>query len=319
MFFKRKPKNRRLGREQVLDVKVRSDQVRARRTRGIAITIGAVFTVVFGLYLAFRSGEWLLNRLVYENQAFAIQELDIQTDGVISLDQLHRWCGARVGQNLLALDLGRVKRDLEMVPLIQSVSVERVLPRTLRVRVIEREPVAQANIPRPRVGGGVDLSIFQLDSDGWVILPLDATQRSVPLNQETNQLPVISGINPSELQPGHQVANAQARAALQFVVAFDQSPMAGVVDLKRVDVASPQVLVVTTGQGSEITFGLANYEQQLARWRDIFDKTQKFGKAIATLDLAISNNIPARWIEASALPPATPKSPKPLRLKKKHV
>ena len=95
--------------------------------------------------------------------------------------------------------------------------------------------------------------------------------------------------------------------------------MAGLVDLKRVDVSSPEVLVVTTGQGSEVTFGLTDLEQQLRRWHAIFELGQKMGKAIATLDLAVTNNIPLRWLEASAVPPAPPKSPKPLRPKKKHV
>jgi hypothetical protein len=319
MFFRRKPRNRRLGREQVLDVKMRSDQARTVRRRKMTLTIGAVCCTVFGIYVAFRSGELLLNRLVYENPAFALQELDVQTDGVISVDQLRRWSGVRQGQNLLALDLARVKRDLELVPLIQSVSVERVLPHELRMHVSEREPIAQANIPRPRPGGGVEVAVYQLDSEGWVMLPLEPTQRATPVGPEGEQFPVITGINPNDLQPGHRVPSAQVQAALKFVVAFDQSPMAGVVDLKQVDVSSAQVLVATTGQGSEITFGQTDYEQQLCRWHDIFEKAQKFGKAIASLDLAITNNIPARWLEASAVPPATPKSPKPLRLKKKHV
>jgi hypothetical protein len=95
--------------------------------------------------------------------------------------------------------------------------------------------------------------------------------------------------------------------------------MAGVVDLKRVDASSPAVLVVTTGQESEVVFGLADMEQQLRRWHDIFNRGQKMSKAIATLDLAVTNNIPARLIEASAVPPAAPKSPKALRPKKRHV
>ena len=74
----------------------------------------------------------------------------MQTDGVISVDQLRRWAGVKPEENLLALDLARVKRDLEMVPLVQSVSVERILPRTLRIRITEREPIAQVNVPRPR-------------------------------------------------------------------------------------------------------------------------------------------------------------------------
>ena len=37
----------------------------------------------------------------------------------------------RTGQNLMALDLTRVQRDLEIQPPIQFAAVERVLPHTL--------------------------------------------------------------------------------------------------------------------------------------------------------------------------------------------
>ena len=95
--------------------------------------------------------------------------------------------------------------------------------------------------------------------------------------------------------------------------------MADYVDLKKIDVSAPEVLLVTTGQGSEITFGLSELDKQLRRWREIFDLGQKVGRAIATLDLAVTNNIPARWLEASLVPPVAPKSPKAPRNKKKHV
>jgi hypothetical protein len=95
--------------------------------------------------------------------------------------------------------------------------------------------------------------------------------------------------------------------------------MAGLVDLSRVDVSSPEVLVVTTGQGSQVTFGLTDFGQQLRRWHSVFEEGQKTGGAVATLDLAVTNNIPLRWLEPSAVLPAPSKSPKPLRLKKKHV
>jgi cell division septal protein FtsQ len=319
MWFKRKPKNRRLGREQVLDVKLRSSQVRAARTRLGAIALGTLFATVFGLYLIYRAGDWALNRCVYENKAFAIQQIDVQTDGVIAVDQLRRWAGVRLEENLLALDLARVKRDLEMVPRIQSVSVERILPRALRIRISEREPVAQVNVPSPRRDGGVEVVVYNLDAQGYVMLPLDPRQRATPLGQPTDSLPVVSGINASELQPGRRILSSSVQAALQLVMAFDQSPMAGVVDLKRVDVSSPAVLVVTTEQGSEVVFALAGLEQQLRRWHEVFNLGQKMSKAIATLDLAVTNNVPARWIEASAVPPAAPRIPRAVHPKKRHV
>jgi hypothetical protein len=131
-------------------------------------------------------------------------------------------------------------------------------------------------------------------------------------------LPLISGLSASELQPGRRVQSPQVSAALQLIDKFDHSPMAGFVDLKRVDVAFPEVLVVTTGQGSEITFSVHDLDRQLRRWREIHEAGLRMNKTVATLDLAVANNIPATWAEGAA-PPPPPKSSKPSRTTKKNV
>jgi cell division septal protein FtsQ len=317
MFWNRKAKNRRLGREYVLDVKLRSSQVRAARMRKFVYTGAVIFIVALSGYLLWRIGGWTMDRLVYENAAFSIRDIDLQTDGVIATEQLRRWATVKTRQNLLALDLGRVKRNLELVPFIQSVSVERILPHTLRIRVCEREPIAQILMSRRRIGGGVEEAVYHLDSEGWVMAPLEPRQRAAPQNLPPEQLPLISGIK--EAQVGHCVDLPQAKAALQLIDAFDRSPMASITELKKIDVSAAEVLVATTGQGGEVTFGLADFEQQLRRWREIYERGQKYGKAVATLDLAVSNHIPATWVEASVIPPLPPKAPKVLRNKRKHV
>ena len=320
MWFNNKNKNRRLHRRSdVLEVKVRSKVVRAARARMAMISVALIFGTVLGLYVLWRLGDFALTQLVYENKSFAIQQVDVETDGVISPDQLRRWSGVRAGQNLLALDLTRVKHDLELVPMIQSASVERILPQTLRIRVVEREPVAQVNVPRPRDGGGIEMMIFQLDAQGYVLLPLDPRQRAVPLAQADDTLPVVSGINTSDLQPGRRVDLPQVQSALQLLAAFAQSPMSALVDLKRIEVSSPQVLVVTTGQGSEITFAPDNFDRQLARWRSVYDECVRENKTIATLDLAVNDYTPLKFLEANSVPPSAPKTLKPPRAKKKNV
>ena len=94
--------------------------------------------------------------------------------------------------------------------------MERILPRTLRIRVTEREPVAQvnraaANTRRRRGGGRVSL-----DAEGFVMLPLDPRQRTTPLARPDDALPVLTGVNPHELQPGRRVESPQVQAALQL-------------------------------------------------------------------------------------------------------
>lgn len=317
MWFKRTARNRRLGRQYVLDVKLRSSQVRAARFRMASIALTVVFASVLGVFLVWRGGEWLLDRLVYENRAFAIESIDIQTDGVLAPEQLRRWAGVRQGQNLLALDLVRVRRDLELVSVIQHASVEAILPHRLRLRITEREPVAQLTVTRPAPNNHFQNCTFYVDADGYVLLPLEPQQRAVPAPQPPEPLPQLTGLNPNDVQVGRALDSPQAHAALQLLAAFERSSMATIAELKSVDVATPEVLVATTTQGSILTFGLTNLDQQLLRWRSIYNKAQGEGVAIAALDLAVTNNIPAHCIAANTVPPAPIKRSKTPH--KRHV
>ena len=303
---------------RVLDVKLRSSQVRAARARRAGIALGICFGTVFGLYALWQLGAFTLNKLVYENKSFAIRQIEVQTDGVISQEQLRRWSGVRPGQNLLALDLARVKRDLELAPMIQSVSVERILPGTLRLRVSEREPIAQVNVPQPRAGGGLDVKVFQIDQNGYVVLPLDPRQRATPPAQSEDQLPLLLGINSSDLQPGRKLETPQVQAALKWIDVFEGSPMANLVELRKIDVLSPEILVVTTGQGSEITFSLENFDRQLLRWQKIHEECARLNKTIGSLNLAVADNTPLRFSDSVA-PPSAPKPAKPQRTRRRNV
>jgi cell division protein FtsQ len=320
MWFKREQKSRRLRRGHVLDVKLRSEQVRATRLRLAIMAVSVPVFTIFGLYLLWRAGDWALDKFVYKNAEFAIQRVDMQTDGVIAPDQLRGWSGVKPGANLVALDLASVKRNLQLQPVIDTVSVERVLPRTLKIRVTERKPIAQVNLTRIDGANGVVFSVFQLDAAGVVMRSLDSRLWDVPLAQmKDGGLPVIKGINLSQLQQGHRVTLPQAQVALQLVTAFGRSPMAGLVDLRSLDVSAPGVVVVTTGQGGEVTFGLQNLEQQLRRWRAIYDSGLRNNKVIASADFAVTNNVPVRWVEASAAPVAAPKNSTPAPMRRKNV
>lgn len=315
----RQPKNRRHNRGHVLKVKVRSDQVRGTRVRLATAAFALVFGTLFGLYLFWRTGEWALDKFVYENATFAIQHVDIQTNGKIPVEQLRRWAGVKSGQNLIALDLATVKRNLELVSAIKSVSVERVLPGTLRIRVAERDAIAQVDVPHADPQSGIAISVFQLDANGFVMQPLDPRLRVVPLAQMNVPLPVLTGLNVFQLQPGHRLDSPQALAALNLVAAFQHSQMAGLAELQRIDVSSPNVVVVTTTQGSEITFSLDNLQQQLARWREIYDLGRRMNKNIASADLAVANNVPVHWTDMVSAPDAAPENSNTQNSRRKNV
>jgi hypothetical protein len=303
MWFGKKQKNKRHRRRNVLDVKLRSDHVRALRARGLVVMVGVLFGTVFSLYVLWRSGEWVLDRLVYENRAFAIQTVEMSTNGEISLDQLRRWSGTRAGQNLMALDLARVKSNLELVPNIHSVSVERLLPRTLRIRVMERVPVARVFLPRLSDDDTLMVQSWLLDSQGAVMMPLDEKYRRSGLGSADASLPVLTGFSPVEIRLGRVVESSRLLSALRFLDAFNHSGMASRVSLRRVDLGQAGVLVAVTGSETEITLGSDGFDGQLIRWVQIHEESLRLGKTILTLDLAVENNVPVRWVDAT---PAVP-------------
>jgi len=303
----------------VLDVKLRSGQVRRARLRMAGMSLMVLFGTILGAYGLWRGGEWMLDQLVYRNAAFAIRTIEVATNGSIPKRQLCSWADVRLGQNLLALDIARVKRNLEMVPAIETVAIERVLPKTLRIRVTEREPVLQVAVLQTNAQGNLENRIFNLDSGGVVMLPLNPRERIQPIDQPTSDLPRLVGLKQVELQPARPVGSLAARAALLLASEFSHSPMAGLVDLQQIDIRAGDVLVVTTGQGSEITFGLENLNQQLARWRVVHDEGRLQQKGpLASLDLSVANNAPAKWMDPKVVPPPV-KPSKTTRPRKRNV
>jgi cell division septal protein FtsQ len=319
VWFRQKTKNRRFTeREQVLDVKLRASHVRAARFRVAGIGFGVVLSLLLTAFFLWRGGQWLLDGLVYENDAFAIQEISVQTDGVLTADAIRQWAMVKKGENLMALDLMRVKRDLELQPYIQSVAVERVLPHTLNLLVSEREPVAQTIVTSVLPNGQMTQEVYDFDEEGYTMKPLEFRwRRTIP--PASQRLPILVGVQAGDVQLGRPAEAPQIRAALRLVCEFDHSPMTGLAELERINVSAPEILQVVTSQGAEVCFSLNNLPTQLRRWRLIYDQYQKWGKAIASLDLSISNNLPVRWVAASTMPPVPPRPAKPPHPKKKHV
>jgi cell division protein FtsQ len=309
MWFNRKSKNRRRNRDTVLDVKLRSDQVRARRARWLGLALGTVACVLLVGLIGWRGGQWALDRLLFENPAFAIQQINVHTDGTIRLEHLRRWAGVQPGQNLLALDLARVRRDLELCSSISAAIIERELPNRLVIRIHERRPIAWVKgLVRDSNGGGIKSVFSHIDAAGFVIAPLDPRLRFEPF--DGTELPLLVGVAQADLVAGHRAESPQVRAALKLITEFDRSPMVGLVTLKQVDVSSPTVIHVLTGQGSEseITFALHDLERQMNRWRAVHDYGRQHKRVIAALDLSVADNIPARWIDEQGVKPPASKT-----------
>jgi cell division septal protein FtsQ len=311
---------KKLERQWLLDVRSRSGPLKALRLRMAVNALAISAGIVLVLFVTWKGGEFLVDQYVYTNPCFAIEQLDLQTDGIIPLAQIRSWANVKEGQNLLALDLARIKRDLELVPLIESASVERVLPRHLIIRVREREPIARIIVFGAKSSEALlEPSPIYLDEHGMVIPPLLRTLNTLAFDNATRLVPTITGISAASFRSGHVVDSPTVLAALKWIRAFQASEMAGHVEVRAIDVSSRAAMIVSTEQGNEVTFAYREFETQLARWRSIHDLAQRRARVLASLDLAVTNYVPAVFLDATnGVPPIVrPAEPSPYR--KKHV
>jgi cell division protein FtsQ len=314
MFGFFKSKNKKRGEKRVeLPVKQRAGKVKAQRVRFVSVLLGLSLSVSMLLVLGVKGIQYVMREGVYKNPNLAIDSIEIETDGVVSLDKIREWARVKFGDNLLALDLTRLKRDLELRPIVESASAEKILPRTLRISITERKPLAMVYL----YGGALDR--VYLDSHGIVIPPLRNDERNPTADPHPSALPVLTGFNARELRPGSPVESPQIHAALDLLAQYDRSPVALMTDFKSIDLNAAPTLVVTTDQDIQITFSPENYPRQLARLQAALELGRKQGRVLATLDLAVGNYVPARWAEPGTnTPPSTPLIPQP-KPKKKHV
>ena len=147
----------------------------------------------------------------------------------------------------------------------------------------------------------------------------DTARNEEAFKAATRFLPAITGAGDTSFRPGQLISSPAVLAALKWIRAFQNSEMAGVVDVRALDVASQTALLVTTEQGNEVSFAYSEYDSQFARWRRVHDWGTRRQQTIASLDLAVANYVPAVWASQTNSVPSTVRPPSPSPYRKKHV
>jgi cell division protein FtsQ len=284
--------NRRKRREKyLLDVKVQTQSRLRHRLRLVAIVLlilAALMLTGGGLYWAVRC---VTAKLVYADPHFAIAQIVVDGDGSLTPERVVRFAGVRVGQNIFSLDLDQVERSLETIPLVRRVEVRRVLPNRLFIRVEERIAVARLQVPGHEPGDAP----FLVDRTGVVMKPLRLADGTVLQPQMPRKLPVLTGVTMADGRVGKRVESEQVYCALELLDKLEQSAAGSMLEVERIDLSKPRLLVVTTRQQSVIRFDVDEFPQQLRRLGVILTWAQQRQKAVQTVDLTVNRGVPVMF------------------------
>jgi cell division septal protein FtsQ len=169
-----------------------------------------------------------IGRLLFaSNNRYTIEHLDIQAGSIITADLVSEYTQIKKGMNLFAFDISKVRKDLtRQSPNIKSVEISRQLPDTLKMRIVERVPLA-------RVGRK---SSFVVDEEGYVF----------NLRAGYRELPVITGYRDPNMKPGSRLCGI-ALAALEALEACYDPKLGLHVDEVEVNNSEYVVLYIPDG------------------------------------------------------------------------
>jgi cell division protein FtsQ len=215
---------------------------------------------------------WAGYRFVTTSPRFAIHDIAIRGNHHLTVDQIRAALPVAVGDNVFAIDLDAVTRELRENPWIASAEVHRILPHTIAIDVREHEPAAIVEL------GGIYLT----DASGHPF------KRAALDADEGAGLPIITGLDRESYLADPDATAALIEAALRALEqwhagsATDPRPAIGEV---HVDVHGALTLR-TYDQATAILLGamdaalLARMHTFDAVWENLGDAERSRARAI---------------------------------------
>lgn len=136
----------------------------------------------------------LIKRYAAQHPYFAVEDIQVSSDGRFSVEQVRRWSGVKLGMSLWEVHPQQVEARLRAQPWVRTAAVRREFPHRVLIAVQTRRPIAII-LRRP---------FTYVDDTGGYFVPQEGTGEV--------DLPYVSGLEQIPLD------TPEARAVLRDVV-----------------------------------------------------------------------------------------------------
>jgi cell division protein FtsQ len=229
---------------------------RARRRR-LAIRAGAAASGVFLVWAILWSP--LLN----------VRNVTVEGGRHTSSTAVAEIAGLGDDDNLLFVSAEHVAEKAEELPWVKSARVDRLLPNTVRVRVVERRPAMVVT---------TETSSWLVDGDGHILSPASKSEK----------LPTIAASDLGGVETGETIARPSVRAAVR---AYGSMPKELQAKIKAGFAPTSERITFSLVGGAVIRYGAA--EQMVDKNEVTLALLERFGRgseAISYIDVRVPSN-----------------------------
>ena len=244
----------------------RAGQAALRILRAIAMPVVMVLLIAWAASALASSSLLNVNRLVIRGNArLSAAEIEALLTGLR-------------GENILRVDFDRYRRLVLESPWVARVSMARVLPATVEVQVVERQPMAIARLSQ---------QLYLVDATGVII---DAYG---PQYQDFD-LPIVDGLIDARAAGGAGVHPARLETTSRLLAALEERP-----DLRarvsQIDVGDARDAVVLIGEDTaRLHLGDTDFVARIQTWLEIAPTLREQMQEIDYVDLRFGAQVFAR-------------------------
>jgi cell division septal protein FtsQ len=206
--------------------------------------------------------------------------------------QVHHVFARDFGRSAYWVDLEERRNTLRNIQWVREVSITRLWPNRLDVRVRERLPEAFVIIPG--LSRRAPVQPFLIDGDG-VLLPKPDGPDALPL-------PTLTGIHRDQ-KPGERAARVRL---MKHVLAGIGKYAENVSEVDITDVSNVRLVMQAGDRAVALLCGNSGYLSRVKRFYRYYDEIRRAAPNATTFDLRMPNHITA--VEDGALVPAAPES-----------
>ena len=293
LFSSKKPRSRRRParrkrREHLLEVTATAETERRRRNQKALLYVFEGIFLAGLLAVAWFGVTLFIEQFFTKNKNYDVRIVEVNTDGVMTREEVLSKTGIREGLNIFSLNLEAAQKALALIPEVKSASVQRNLPDTVTISIEARRPIAWV-APGDT---GADPSTMEtsclVDEDGVMIKPQG-------FEVSHTRLPVVYGVPTEQWRIGDKIEMPELEAALDlFTLAAERSNPQ--VSLRAADITKGWCIVAWNDPQTRLTFGLKDIPAQLDRLQVILSHVDQTSRRIATANLIPERNTPVIFV-----------------------
>jgi cell division protein FtsQ len=219
---------------------------------GLALVIGTSVSVAYSV-----------RHYALTSPRFSIQEVNLLGGKRVSPDQARDQAGVTLGSNIFALDTALAERKLLQNPWVSEARVTRDLPRSLRIEIKEREPVA--------------LAVF---SDRLYLVTANGEPFKELSPGDPADFPIITGASVEGLSRDRERELDRVREGLEVLEQYGRVPLSKTQPVQEVHLADSGDVTLTAGkEGITFELGKDSYRRKLLMGEQVVGEMRRKGRS----------------------------------------